>query len=741
MTDGVLRSDPGTCPCQDGKVNPRRFFPSGVLPVGDHVWVTDEGGTAWVLLTGDPLAVSTVVDLPMARAGGGPRRSVGIALAGQHLWAPTEDGLVRLSLAGEIQQMMDLGAGPNALAAGDGSLWAAMGRGGVLARVGLEGLEVTRIDLGGPLDAVVAGAEGAWVFRRSDDTVVHVDPAGRRVLGEVQLEGGCWGMGLGQGEVVVAFMTNRAMRGGFARISRTTGELAGIIQRHTLPAGLAVSGDKAWVASLVEEDLTGVGADEESTMPEAQSVIERVDLGTGTVGAVIHVAGQIMDLTGDGTRLLAMVFSRDAQAVQVVPVDAVSGVVGPPVMFSDVDLSGFSEPPLRILGPAGMAREPRPHPAPPTTVAEVEERARASAEAAVRSSVQGWSGRTGAPLPPRPYMPGFEFEAVRLAGEHPHTRLQFIFRAEHFADCRYGWDADLWDHEDAEDDEDDKRELPDPDSLAGEILIGLMENLEAAGYGPPDESEPDEEGITWVRHPYGGRASWDWTFADRVERVLRQYVPSARPFSREMVRQLLASGVESTDDLASIVTGDRTDDLAAVALWLLGELGDSTAVTPLIDALTDRDEQGRLRCIAKLQVLVGREHEPALLGAIRAEDAPAVRAALLDTLCVGATTTRDLALALLTAGREPAVVRAAAARTLGCTSVGEPEVVAALTSALDDSDAGAVAGAARGLALCVPSQAARLLAGLVGDTRPVGDDDSVGDFVAGELDALTRRCR
>ncbi len=724
-------------------MNGRRFRPTGLLPVGDDVWVTDEGGTAWVLLAGDPLAVSRVVDLPMARVGGGPQPSSALAATGRHLWAPTEDGLVRLSLAGEVDEPLDLGSRPSALAAGDGTLWAVLGRGGVLARVGLDRLDVTRIDVEGPLDAVVAGPEGAWAFRRSDDTVVHVDPAGRTVLGEVQLEGQCWGMGLGQREVVVAFVTNRPMLGGFARISRSTGELVGIIQRHGLPAGLVVSGDEAWVASRVDEDLSAVLADEEATMPEARSVIERVDLATGTVRAMIPVAGQIMGLTGDGTRLLAVVFSRDAQAVHVVPIDAVSGLVSRPVTFSDVDLSGFSEPPPRNFGPPGVpARPPRPRPAPPTSFAEVEERARASADASVHSSVQGWSGRTGELLPPRPRIRGCTFEEVRLAGEHPDTRLQFIFRAERFGDCRYGWEAELW-HDDEEDADGGDAEpgLPDPESLAGEILISLMENLEASGYGPPDECDPDEEGITWVRHPYGGRASWDWTFADLVERALRHYVPAARPFSREVVGRLLASGVESTSDLVVIVTSYRTDELAASALWLLGEFGDTSAVAPLMSALADMDEQGRLRSVAKLRVLVGREHESELQAALLAEEAPAVRAALLDALCVGTTTTRDLALAILTDLRQPAAVRAAAAHTLGCTSVGAPEVVAALTSALEDADVAVVAGAVRGLALCVPSQAARLLAGLVGDTRPIADGDSVGDVVARELDALARRCR
>ncbi len=144
--------------------------------------------------------------------------------------------------------------------------------------------------------------------------------------------------------------------------------------------------------------------------------------------------------------------------------------------------------------------------------------------------------------------------------------------------------------------------------------------------------------------------------------------------------------------------------------------------------------------MAKLRVLAGRENGwrcrlPSLSRMRRR------RAALLDALCIGTTTTRDLALAVLADSREPSTARAAAARTLGCASVGEPEVVAALMSALEDADAGVVAGAARGLALSVPSRARLLLVGLVGDTRPTGEGDSVGNFVASELDAMGRRCR
>jgi len=345
-------------------------------------------------------------------------------------------------------------------------------------------------------------------------------------------------------------------------------------------------------------------------------------------------------------------------------------------------------------------------------------------------------------LPPRPYIRGCDFEPVRLVGEHPDTRLQFIFRADRYGDCRYGWEADLWrDDEPGGQDGGGEPGLPDPEALAGEILMSLMEDLEASGYGPPDECDPDDEGITWVRDPYGDRASWDRTFVDDVEWALRQYVPKARPHSREVVRQLLATGVDSSSALVDIVTSDRTDELAAAALWLLAELGDTTAVTPLLGGLPGLNERGRLHTVAKLRMLVRRENESALQAAFLAESAQPVRAALMDALLVGTTTTRDLALAVLSDDREPAGVRAAAARTLGCTSVGEPEVVAELCSVLQDTDADVVAGAARGLALCVPLSATPLLEGLVDDGRVTGSGKTVGGVIAGEIEALARRCQ
>ncbi len=121
------------------------------------------------------------------------------------MWAPADEGLVQLSLDAEVERTIDLGTRASALAAAGSTLWAIAARSGTLIRIGLDDLDVKRIEVGGPLDGVVAETEGAWAFRRADDVVVHVDPSAERVLGEVQLQGGCREMGLGQSEVVFAF--------------------------------------------------------------------------------------------------------------------------------------------------------------------------------------------------------------------------------------------------------------------------------------------------------------------------------------------------------------------------------------------------------------------------------------------------------------------------------------------------------------------------------------------------------
>jgi hypothetical protein len=164
-------------------------------------------------------------------------------------------------------------------------------------------------------------------------------------------------MALSEREVVVAFTTNRAM-GGLARVSRATGELVGVVQRRRLPSGLVMLDGTVAVAVNLHEDLEEGFFDEDAPMPEARSAIERIGIEHPNALDDIPVNGQILDLVGDPSRMWALVFSRAAQAMQVVAIHPASGSVGSPVDFSAIDLSGFSEPPAREFGP--FRRRPLP---------------------------------------------------------------------------------------------------------------------------------------------------------------------------------------------------------------------------------------------------------------------------------------------------------------------------------------------------------------------------------------------
>jgi hypothetical protein len=90
-----------------------------------------------------------------------------------------------------------------------------------------------------------------------------------------------------------------------------------------------------------------------------------------------------------------------------------------------------------------------------------------------------------------PYIQGVTFESVELEGAFPTTAVVALFRSEQHPGVRFGRRWALYD------------ELGNPEDMEYED-IGLMEDVEAAGYGLPPLADcvPDAEGITW----FGG----DW---------------------------------------------------------------------------------------------------------------------------------------------------------------------------------------------------------------------------------------
>jgi hypothetical protein len=150
---------------------------------------------------------------------------------------------------------------------------------------------------------------------------------------------------------------------------------------------------------------------------------------------------------------------------------------------------------------------------------------------------------------------------VRLAVASGRSTIQVIYRFPEIGPCLYGWSFD-W----------ASAEPIDP----GWITEAFDEQNLAGGWGPPERCDPDNEGITWWVHPYGGREYGDWTFADHVESAVRGYFPSARPVSRQEVEAVINSGVSSVAELE--VVAQEGGPLAHTASWLLSELAEEARI-------------------------------------------------------------------------------------------------------------------------------------------------------------------
>ncbi|MGH9120796.1 MAG: hypothetical protein ACRDYC_02455, partial [Acidimicrobiales bacterium] len=439
--------------------------------------------------------------------------------------------------------------------------------------------------------------------------------------------------GLGRGEAVVVVVvakshprqTDGSVVGRVLRYDRASGELVGATRRDGLCRALVVHDRHAWIQMGPEPRPR---LQREAPLEEATSVVERVDLGTGALTYCATLAGDVEQLTGSANDLWGNGFSARAQWPWVARVNTAKRTLDQPVDFAGIDMSESPLPPRRPRWrPKGMPDPPARQPA--TTPAEVEQRTLVELDDRVRNPVN--YDAEGNRRPPRPWIGGYDFEPVRLAGRYPHTRVQLVFRSEHHADCRYGFEWPLWD----EDGDwnwvwDQRSGLPDPEEEAGRLAQRLEEILMTRAV-LPDRCAPDLEGITWAVNPsYFGKARADYTFGELVEWALNRRWPSRRPFSREIVEALLAQGMTSLDDLVPVIEGDEVG--GDVALWLMTTLDPERAVGLLLGRIEAGMVTARLRAVERLEPIARSCDEARLSQHFRVEGSPEVRAAILKTL-------------------------------------------------------------------------------------------------------------
>lgn len=117
-----------------------------------------------------------------------PRRGAGAAIAfgDDALWVGGSNAVSRVSPAlNRVTSTIRLEAMPVALAAGHGSVWAALATAGKVARVDAETEAVETIRVGGAPTALAVGRDAVWVAVPSEGAVLRIDPERNAVVARI----------------------------------------------------------------------------------------------------------------------------------------------------------------------------------------------------------------------------------------------------------------------------------------------------------------------------------------------------------------------------------------------------------------------------------------------------------------------------------------------------------------------------------------------------------------------------
>jgi peptide/nickel transport system substrate-binding protein len=210
-----------------------------------------------------------------------------------------------------VSDRIPVGAGPGAIAAGGGSVWAANVPGDALARIDPEsGTVAETVRLGSAHVAALAfGAGALWVADSVGDALLELDPASGALRRRLPLEVKPTSLVVGDRTVWVADYGGAVI----AQVDGRTGRTLATVHVGNGPAALAVDGDAVWVANALDSTVSKVGATTGSlhaTIPvgsgptaiaarggtiwvanQYAASVTRIDARRGTVARTERVAG------------------------------------------------------------------------------------------------------------------------------------------------------------------------------------------------------------------------------------------------------------------------------------------------------------------------------------------------------------------------------------------------------------------------------------------------------------------
>jgi DNA-binding SARP family transcriptional activator/streptogramin lyase len=145
------------------------------------------GGSLWVsrgqtnVLRLNPRTHRVLRDIRPSRGAGGA-----IAFGEDAVWVGGSNAVSRISPAlNRVTSTVRLEAMPVALAAGDGSVWVALGTAGKVARVDVETEAVETIAVGGAPTALAVDRDAVWVVVPSEGAVLRIDPDRNAVVARI----------------------------------------------------------------------------------------------------------------------------------------------------------------------------------------------------------------------------------------------------------------------------------------------------------------------------------------------------------------------------------------------------------------------------------------------------------------------------------------------------------------------------------------------------------------------------
>jgi YVTN family beta-propeller protein len=233
-----------------------------------------------VLAIGSALAIAAAVVIvavarPWAAAASGiPANSVGlIGAAGGRVGAPVAVG------------------SPDALAYGDGSVWAVDGTTGTLARINpATHAIVDQIPVGSAPSAVTVTHGNVWVANSGDGTVTQINTAANAVVQTILVGNTPVAIASGPSGVWVANSGDDTVD----RINPATGTVTRTVQVGELPDGIAVGPRAVWVANGQDGTVTRI--DPASDQPSGPILVGSGPEGIAVTPGAVWVANSL-DLT------------------------------------------------------------------------------------------------------------------------------------------------------------------------------------------------------------------------------------------------------------------------------------------------------------------------------------------------------------------------------------------------------------------------------------------------------------